>query len=352
MSNRLDAAVMSAEASEGRLVRLGKENFRPSAASKLLVVNAAVFNPAAAGFDEQKPGELYNMHLVENDQAGAVYLLPGEGYSVELRKGSDVLYSEAFSLTFHSEYSGPSGGDAPPFPSEDSARADVSLVLPWADGTTEIVLLKGSQLLASQSLSGNKPVVEFTSPTAAEVWEASTMHTVTWQASDADGDALSYSLFYHRDGAEWELLATELLTPSYVVDVNIFAGSKDARFRVVATDGVNISMAESASVTIPDKKPIAQIGNPTDGATFTPGNLVVMQGSALDFEDGRLSDEKLKWSSDRQGELGSGPSLPSNLLEPGAHVITLSVEDSSGQSASASVTIFVGHAVYLPVITR
>ena len=148
------------------------------------------------------------------------------------------------------------------------------------------------------------------------------------------------------------MLATELLTPSYVVDVNIFAGSKDARFRVVATDGVNISMAESASVTIPDKKPIAQIGNPTDGATFTPGNLVVMQGSALDFEDGRLSDEKLKWSSDRQGELGSGPSLPSNLLEPGAHVITLSVEDSSGQSASASVTIFVGHAVYLPVITR
>ena len=61
--------------------------------------------------------------------------------------------------------------------------------------------------------------------------------------------------------------------------------------------------------------PIALIADPIDGARFAPGALVVLQGSALDLEDGRLADEALHWSSDRQGNLGTGPSIPLTALE-------------------------------------
>ncbi|MCB0122258.1 MAG: hypothetical protein KDE58_08455, partial [Caldilineaceae bacterium] len=110
MSSKLDAAAVSAAGEEGTLVRLGKENFRHVAASDLLVVNAVIFNPASDGFNPARAGQLYNLHLLDGTTEGATYLLPGEGYSVELRKGEEVLSSESFSVTFKSEYSAHTGG--------------------------------------------------------------------------------------------------------------------------------------------------------------------------------------------------------------------------------------------------
>jgi hypothetical protein len=78
----------------------------------------------------------------------------------------------------------------------------------------------------------------------------------------------------------------------------------------------------------------------------------VLQGAALDLEDGRLGDDALKWASDKQGNLGSGPSLPVNNLQPGEHVITLSVQDSQGAAASATAKILVGYQVYMPSISK
>jgi hypothetical protein len=88
--------------------------------------------------------------------------------------------------------------------------------------------------------------------------------------------------------------------------------------------------------------------NPVENGIYLPGALVVLQGIATDMEDGTLPDEALKWSSDLQGSLGSGPSLALNNLFPGYHQITLWAEDSYGVVSTASVKIFVGYPVYLP----
>ena len=55
-----------------------------------------------------------------------------------------------------------------------------------------------------------------------------------------------------------------------------------------------------------------------------------------------VSDEAVVWSSDRQGVLGTGPSLPLNILQTGLHVITLTATDSRGHASALATSIFIG----------
>jgi hypothetical protein len=214
------------------------------------------------------------------------------------------------------------------------------------------VLLHGEQVFDVRAVSANAPVVTITNPSAPAEWPAGTVQTLAWEGSDADGDALRYTVLFSADGGgEWQVMATELSESSLPIDVDAMAGTTDGRFRVIATDGVNTGAAESASVTIPNKTPVAQISEPVSGATFIPGQLVVLYGNAIDLEEGTLPEDALSWSSDRQGELGTGVSLPVNNLEPGEHVITLTVADSEGATASATTTLFVGYRTHLPLIS-
>ena len=135
--------------------------------------------------------------------------------------------------------------------------------------------------------------------------------------------------------------------------MDAFAGSPNARFRIVATDGIHIGFADSAAVSIPNKEPFEPIiTDPANGHITESGALVVMQGSALDLEDGRLPDGQLSWDSNQEGVLGVGPSIPTNTLQNGEHVITLTATDSQGAKSSTSVTIFVGDRLYLPSVNK
>jgi hypothetical protein len=131
------------------------------------------------------------------------------------------------------------------------------------------------------------------------------------------------------------------------------AGGSDVRFRVIATDGINTAIDETdQAITIPNQSPVPLIFSPANGSYTPPGDLVVLQGSAMDMEDGSLSGGSLVWSSDRQGELGIGTSLPLNSLETGAHIITLTATDSYGISAQTSVLIKIAYPTFIPLVSR
>lgn len=338
---------------------------RATGAAESLVVNATIFNPDHADYNPAMPGKLGDLHRVET---GVAYALPKGDYAVELRNGNTVLASHSFTITFESEYDGHSdarsdshgdapthsAADEPPFPPEDTASAGVALIVPWEPGTTEVVLMHGATALDQRALSAHGPTVAFTSPTVTTTWPSGATQSLTWTGADQDGDALSFSVFYSGNGGtDWTLIRTGLSTPSLDVEVDALAGTTDARFRVVATDGINTAWAETPwPITIPNKAPVALIMDPVDGTVVSEGSLVVLLGAASDLEDGRLPDEVMHWVDDRQGSLGVGPSVALNTLLPGPHVITLTVNDKFGITGSATVNVYVGHRIFLPGVTR
>ena len=200
-----------------------------------------------------------------------------------------------FTLTFESEYdAGETHGpeEAPPFPPDPTKQSDVSLALPWIDGTTKVVLTFNDQIFDEKTVSAGMPSVEITDPVAPQAWEAGSLHKIAWTASDPDSDPLTFTLFYSFDGgANWLMLENNLTANEYIVETDSMAGGADVRFRVVANDGVNTAFDETDEViSIPNKAPQAFILNPTSGGIFLPGALVVLEGSGADLEDGTLPE--------------------------------------------------------------
>ncbi len=119
------------------------------------------------------------------------------------------------------------------------------------------------------------------------------------------------------------------------------------------SDGVNTTADVSdAPFRVARKAALVFLLAPAERTHLLPGQSVFLQGLATDPEDGPLSGEALAWSSDVDGPLGEGTDVAVESLTPGPHRITLRATDGDGMVGSASVNIFVGYRVYLPLVLR
>jgi hypothetical protein len=326
----------------------------PTASQESLVVNATIYNPRTL---PQVPGKLNDMHRVAT---GLVLCPESPGpYAIQLRDASDnILASCQFAINFESEYDPDapaalaSPDSPPPFPPEDTSQEDINRVLPWVLGTSKVVLVYQPDVdLVTEQVSANPPVVTITNPSGPEDWSAGSTNTLKWTGFDADGDPLIYALFYSYDsGASWELVQNGITATEYDVQTDLMKGGSDVRFRVEATDGINTGFDETdEAITIPNHAPDVILLNPIANQIYSLGDLVILQGSANDFEDGALADESLVWSDNLQGGLGIGPSVALNTLVPGKHTITLTASDKLNISTGKSVTIEIAYPIYLPL---
>jgi hypothetical protein len=124
-------------------------------------------------------------------------------------------------------------------------------------------------------------------------------------------------------------------------EVQLSAGTHELRL-VMDGDSFNINYLE---VTPSDNQPpTVTILSPGEGASFLSVETINFSGSAVDAEDGDLS-QNLVWTSSLDGQLGTGGSTQASL-SAGQHVISLVATDSEGVSDSAAVNITVADLVY------
>lgn len=86
--------------------------------------------------------------------------------------------------------------------------------------------------------------------------------------------------------------------------------------------------------------PVVRITSPSDGTTMPYGgtHFVTLSADVFDVED--ASDQlTVRWTSDVDGALGTGPSVVVSFATPGARTITVTATDTSGRSTSATVHV-------------
>lgn len=92
--------------------------------------------------------------------------------------------------------------------------------------------------------------------------------------------------------------------------------------------------------------PVATITSPMTGSVYPEGSDISFTGTGEDIEGGALDGTSLAWSSDADGQLGTGETV-SSMLSTGSHTITLEATDSGGATGTDTITITVNAA---PVI--
>ncbi|MBD3423092.1 MAG: SUMF1/EgtB/PvdO family nonheme iron enzyme [Candidatus Latescibacteria bacterium] len=109
----------------------------------------------------------------------------------------------------------------------------------------------------------------------------------------------------------------------------------------IILSSVNCSEDE---VTNPDdggNDPTVNIIRPSNGESFVEGDTISFAGSGVDHEGTVLTDSSLIWTSDKEGQIGTGTSFFKADLSLVEHRITLTCTDSDSNSDTDNITIYV-----------
>jgi hypothetical protein len=121
------------------------------------------------------------------------------------------------------------------------------------------------------------------------------------------------------------------------VKVEIF-GNSLADYYVRVLDH-KIKLADSQGPL--NDPPTADISSPSDGSDYDEGDTIIFSGTGDDPEDGSLTGGSLVWTSNRDGQIGTGTYFTRDNLSVGTHTITLTAADSQGATGSDSINISV-----------
>jgi hypothetical protein len=270
----------------------------------------------------------YRAALAEGVEDG----LPPGPFAAQLHDtAGGILYSRDFNVI---ELSNAEPTDAGHF----------QIMLPDLPEAAAIVFLYNLTEIGRVSASANVPQVAIVEPVGGEDWGASGAHTISWQASDGDGDPLRFNVQYSGDGgASWSAIDLDLLDATSISLDSADLPGGNLLFRVLASDGLNTAeSATTAPVTVGNKTPMIHLASPVDGDWLPAGEAVIFRGYATDLEDVVLEDDAYRWTSDVDGDLGSGPTLWGLPLSAGAHRVTLTVTDGAGNAVSENVAITIG----------
>ncbi|MBC7798426.1 MAG: VCBS repeat-containing protein [Pyrinomonadaceae bacterium] len=225
-------------------------------------------------------------------------------------------------------------------------RLKITELVPFSAGTTRVdVVSPTGANLGSVNAGINNPIVS--AVTVGTVTSGQPV-TLNWSALDIDGDTLTFNIQYSDDnGATYRIVSAYLkaasvgngVTFSTSIDpLDITAGTQ-ARFRVVASDGIHTGSADSNAFAVANHPPTVAINKPGDDTTITFGESITLSADAYDIDEGLPPVSEMTWSSSINGNLGNGNELTVSNLSLGEHVITFSVNDGDGGVVTDSIAV-------------
>ncbi|MEI6877483.1 MAG: hypothetical protein WCL33_00425 [Planctomycetota bacterium] len=258
----------------------------------------------------------------------------------------------------------------------------VSILIPAAvanqePARIELRDLKSGNLLATRTRTGSAPhIASLGSRMIDGVGVASHSGTgpfveLFWDATDADGDALSADILLSCDGGQsWSAMGVNQRGASMKFALSDIPVAKNGQgiVKVRVTDGLNVVDAEmptsighfglgaSGSKVLDegsiagdsqwsnfliDNAPDVHLIAPNASQSYPFGASILLHASGWDLEDQFLPDTAFTWTSSIAGAIGIGRQILVSTLNPGTHVITLRGTDSGGSFVEKSVSIIV-----------
>ena len=142
--------------------------------------------------------------------------------------------------------------DRPISPPSKSANFDFFVRNP-IDYTSVTILYEGNELEIEEH-SANTPCLSVSWPTEEQTFDESDHIPISFEATDADGDELRYTIFYSDDGGRfywWEETALmENSFSSVMISAAALDSSDQARLAVSVTDGKRSMVWESPIFTV------------------------------------------------------------------------------------------------------
>ena len=274
----------------------------------------------------------------------------------------------------------------------------VSILIPAAvanqePARIELRDLKSGNLLATRMRTASAPhIASLGSRTTDGVGVASHSGTgpfveLFWDATDADGDALSADILLSCDGGQsWSAMGVNQRGSSMKFALSDIPVAKNGQgiVKVRVTDGLNVvdeemptalglfglghfglghfGLGASGSKVLDEgsiagdsqwsnswlvNAPDIHLISPNASQSYPFGASILLHASGWDLEDQFLPDTAFTWTSSIAGAIGTGRQILVSTLNPGTHLITLRGTDSGGLFVQKSVSITVTPRVIL-----
>jgi hypothetical protein len=213
-------------------------------------------------------------------------------------------------------------------------------LVPAPADAERVEILRGNTVIATRAASAHPPTISLSNDLVGRTADGPVQ--LSWQAADADGDPLIASVELSRDGgATWLPAAVGLTGSSATLDPANLPGGTAVQVRVDVSDGFRSASVVSGAFSIPAHAPSVSIVAPAADTTIAHDVPFALTAQAFDWEDGAVDGSRITWSSDRDGQLGSGSWILAEHLTVGTHVITATTVDADGMSGSATVQVTV-----------
>ena len=177
----------------------------------------------------------------------------------------------------------------------------------------------------------NPPTVSITTPADNDSYVVGTSITFSGSATDIEDGGLSNTISWtsNVDGSIGVGGSFSMST--------LTIGTHTITATVTDSDGNTVFQSNTITVNL-GGTPTLSISEPADSFVSLDGSSITFSASAVDPEDGGLSN-LIFWTSDIDGSIGVGGSWSMSTLSVGTHTITATVSDSDFNTSTISITI-------------